>query len=170
MGMSHKAFAFDWSAFERELLPILVAALGADDRTPLLAFIDAHRDRLTDPYEGDPLPTDWRSLLTAGDAQEAADFALTRYYHPGEDYGIGHPWMRLSDEVAPKVAAALLGHPVGPPGRLFDPGRYGSYFQRPEQVPGSLLLVAGARRAELSSYRELLEECLERRMGVYVTF
>src|SRR4051794_23851626 len=99
MSMEHKAFVFDWTAFALELLTPIVQALSEDDIRPLKAFVEAHRTELTDPYEGEPLPEEWRSLLETGDTQELADFALTRYYRPTDDHGIGSAWSEISDEL-----------------------------------------------------------------------
>jgi hypothetical protein len=116
MSMDHRAFAFDWTAFEGGLLPILVRALETEDQGPLSSFIEAHRRELRDPYEGDPLPHDWRSLLEHGGVQELADFALTRYYRPEDDRGLGPEWQAIDDMAAPAVRATLLGAPHRPRG------------------------------------------------------
>src|SRR6516225_7117727 len=109
--MSHKAFAFNWTAFDVDLAPILLAALEADDGSELAQFIDQHRDRLTNPYNGDPLPPDWRSAMEAGDVQELADFALTRYYCVRDDHGIGPAWLGLSGSLSADQSGAMLGAP-----------------------------------------------------------
>ena len=75
--MEHKAFAFDWNAFQRHLAPILRDALSSDSVVGLAAFIEHHRQSLTDPYEGEPLPEDWSSLMENRDVQDHGDFALT---------------------------------------------------------------------------------------------
>jgi hypothetical protein len=170
MSMEHKAFAFDWQQFVRGLRPVLVLALADDDPAPLESFIDRHRAELTDPYEGEPLPDKWRDLLEAGDVQELADFAQTRYYRSSEDRGLGDKWTELSDELPSAAAAALLGTPLGPPDARFDPGRMGAYFQTPARVRRSLAVLAGVRRGELRPYRELLKRCVAAGLGVYVTF
>jgi hypothetical protein len=170
MSMEHKAFAFDWPRFARGLRPILVRALAADDPAPLEAYIDRHRGQLTDPYLGEPLDPDWRDRLENGDVQELGDFALTRYYRPMRDRGLGHAWMTLSDELPAPAAAALLGVSIGDDGALFDPGRMGSYFQTPARVRRSLAALRGVRRPELRGFRRLLERCTADRLGVYVTF
>src|SRR4051812_47274759 len=108
MSMSHKAFAFDWDEFDGGLVPILAAALDAQDGTELAAFIERERDHLTDPYEGDPLPTDWRALLEVGDVQELADFALTRYYRVREERGIGPAWIGVGQSLPECQTRALL--------------------------------------------------------------
>jgi hypothetical protein len=168
--MEHKAFAFDWAGFARGLRPTLIGALEADDPAPLEEFIDRHRAELTDPYAGEPLDDDWRDLLEAGDVQELGDFALTRYYRPTADRGLGDEWMELSDELPAPAARALLGTPVGANGARFDPGRMGAYFQTPARVKRSLAALGKVRRRELQGFRKLLERCAKAGQGVYVTF
>ncbi|NTV79269.1 MAG: hypothetical protein HGA25_09110, partial [Clostridiales bacterium] len=51
--MEHKAFLFDYDAFERELAPILTKALDNENPAPILSFIEQNIDVLTDPYNGD---------------------------------------------------------------------------------------------------------------------
>jgi hypothetical protein len=170
MSMEHKAFAFDWQRFVRGLRPDLLRALSDDDPAPLEAFIDRHWAELADPYEGEPLPKRWRELLETGDAQEVADFALTRYYRPSENHGIGYDWMAPSDQLPEPAAGALLGAALGPEDARFDPGRMGAYFQRPAQVRRLLAVLDGFRRRELQRYRGLLKRCAAAQLGVYVTF
>jgi hypothetical protein len=169
MPMEHKAYAFDWSRFEADLLPVLVRALTADDPAELAAYIDLHLGELTDPYEGEPLAAGWRDGLGNRDVHEYGDYALTRFYDPAECHGVGHGWARLSEEL-PGPAAALLGAPVGPAGRQFDPGRYGSYFQPPGRVQESAAALRPHARPELADYLGLLERCAAGQRGVYVTF
>jgi hypothetical protein len=168
--MQHRAFAFDWTAFEGDLLPLLERALETEDAEPLGAFIDAHRCELRDPYEGELLPEDWRSRLEAGDVQELADFALTRYYRPGDDQGLGPAWAAIDDAADSGVRAALLGRPIGPETHPFDPGRMGSFFQRPSDVERSAMALAEARSFGLSDYQRLLGRCIGEGLGLYVTF
>jgi hypothetical protein len=168
--MEHKAFAFDWSRFEFDLYPVLVDALTADDPAGLVAFIDRHRAELTDPYEGTPLPADWRDMLQSRDAHEYGDYALTRYYDPTDCWGVGYEWSRLSDELPGPAANALLGLTGGPPENMFDPGRYGSYFRNPWQVEEACTLLEPHSRPELSRYLSLLKRCVSDRRGAYITF
>lgn len=170
MAMSHKAYAFDWQGFEFDLLPLLGEALATDDPGELAAFIDTHRDLLTDPYEGKPLPADWRASLESRDVHEYADYALTRFYDPANDCGLHEDWVEISDRLPANAADALLGFSVGPPNRMFDPGRYGSYFQNPAQVQESLATLRRLDLPELAEFIELLERCTAEGRGVYTTF
>jgi hypothetical protein len=170
MSMSHKAFAFNWYAFDFDLSPILLAALDADDGSELADIVNQERHRLTDPYNGDPLPEDWRTVLEVGDVQELADFALTLYYGVQEDHGVGSAWLTLNESLTAEQRLALLGGTIGVGDRLFDPGRLGSYFQSPEVIGESLKVLDGVAANEVQCFRELLAECAVWRLGVYVTF
>jgi hypothetical protein len=170
MPMEHKAYAFDWSRFEFDLHPLLVDALAAHDTTGLEAYIDQHLADLTDPYEGEPLSANWRDTLENRDVHEYGDYALTRFYDPSDGWGIGYEWARLSEELPEPAATAMLGFPVGPQENLFDPGRYGSYFQTPRRVRESLVALQPHGCPALARYLELLERCVGERRGVYVTF
>ena len=88
MSMSHKAFAFDWRTFERELLPVLVHALSTDSGDGLVRFVDSNITHCTDPYEGEPLLPNWKDSLGTGDVQELGDYALTKYYDATDDCGL----------------------------------------------------------------------------------
>jgi hypothetical protein len=172
VSLSHKAFAFDWSAFEFDLHPLLEAALESNDPTELEAFIDEHRKALTDPYEGNPLPKNWRAMLENRDVHEYGDYALTRFYDPSDDCGLVEFWAEVSERLPGRAADALLGFPIGPRGRLFDPGRLGSYFQTPTQVKKSLATLRPRtnKLEELRPFVELLEQCAAEGLGVFVTF
>jgi len=177
VSMSHKAYAFDWSAFVRdELHNVLLDALSSGDERGLIRYIEANRHYINDRYGGGPLSADWKDSLGNYDVHEIADFALTRFYDPMENYGIDHYWLDLGFEHLPEAGqAALLGTPLG---TYFDPGRQGSYFQIPQEVVRSL---ASIRRIDLSNmdvdqresweqFKKLLEECAKAGSGLYVTF
>jgi hypothetical protein len=168
--MEHKAYAFDWSRFELELHPLLLEALTASDTAELEAFIDQHLPELKDPYEGEPLPADWRDTLENRDVHEYGDYALTRYYDPTDCWDIGYGWARLSEELPEAAANAMLGFAIGPAEKLFDPGRYGSYFQTPQRARESLKALQTYAYPDLARYLELLEQCVAEQRGVYVTF
>jgi hypothetical protein len=170
VGMHHKAYTFDWTRFQCELQTLLVRALTVDGAPELEAFIDQHRELLTDPYEGEPLPENWRASLGNRDVHAYGDIALTLYYDPADDRGIGGEWIELSNKLSAPAAKALLGFPIGSPAQLFDPGRYGSYFQTPELVGGSLEVLRPLNLTELQSFVELFQRCQASGLGVYVTF
>lgn len=168
--MEHKGYAFDWYTFEHELYPILIKALKTSKLQEIIQFIERNQTQLTDPYEGKPLDDHWQSLLINRDAQEYGDYALTKYYAAGEPAGIGDTWMALSEQLPAKVAQTLLGETIGPRHNLFDPGRMGSYFQRPEQVYISLEILVSLSLPEIDEFRELLSRCVTKNLGVYITF
>jgi hypothetical protein len=179
MSMSHKAYAFDWLAFEgNELHGILLAAFSSGDPAGLIRYIEAYRGDLKDPYEGDSLDEDWRDMLEKRDVHEYADFALTRFYDPAEDCGLGDQWRAIDDRLPEADQVALLGTPFGPPGAYFDPGRLGSYFQTPKQVAQSLACLRRLKLPDLEEYQreslerfaDLLAECKEAGRGLYITF
>jgi hypothetical protein len=179
VSMSHKAYAFSWSAFERsELRGVLLGALSADDPAQLVRYINEHRCDLKDPYEGSPLPEAWQDTLANRDVHEYGDFALTRFYDPAGDCGIGDQWRDIDGRLTEADRAVLLGTPLGPPNRYFDPGRLGSYFQTPRQVVRSLARVRrfnlaaleDRQRESLKRFEGLLAECVDTGLGLYVTF
>ena len=71
--MEHKAFLFDGDRFDEELRPLLEAALSTGNCTPLVHFIHSNLEDLADPFEGDPLPSDWGSMLEVNDAHAYGD-------------------------------------------------------------------------------------------------
>jgi len=179
VSMSHKAYAFDWSAFVRdELHNILLDALSSGNERGLIRYIEANRDYIKDPDRGGPLSGDWKDRLGNYDVHEYGDFALTRFYDPMEDSGLGNEWLAIDEHLSETDQAVLLGTPFGSPRAYFDPGRQGSYFQTPPEVVRSLARV---QRIDLSNmdedqreswpqFKKLLEECAEACIGLYITF
>lgn len=131
MPSTHRAFVFDLDRFDAELRPILEESLQTRDPAPLRAFVETHRADLRDPYAGEPLDAEWENLLETRDVQEYGDFALTRYYDPAADVGLGDRWPALEELLvreAPAGTDLTMGEPVGPPMFPFDPGGLGAYF------------------------------------------
>jgi hypothetical protein len=168
--MEHKAFSFDWNGFDRELRAMLEAALRSGATDELERYVQSNRKRLTDPYEGEPLPDDWRDMLEANDVHEFGDFALTRFYDPQDDQGLADGWLDLSDRLPEPAQAALLGFPFGPTENYFDPGRMGSYFQTPADITTSRATLETSEDATLADFRELLRSCARSGRGLYVKF
>jgi hypothetical protein len=169
--MSHKAYAFNWRAFESdELHDILIAALESGDPKPIAQYIEFHREQIKDPYEGQPIVRGWQAMLGNQDVHEYGDFALTRFYDPTDDQGIAESWLAVDAHLAEQDRAALLGSSLGEAGRKFDPGRQGSYFQTPEQAAESLRCVERIGHDVLQCYAQLLRTCAVDGLGVYVTF
>ena len=166
MSLDHKAFEFDWNLFERELLPLLPLSLPHDDFTKLAAFIDDNLVFCRSPYDGSTLTPEWRELLDNGDAQEVADFALTKYYDPNADCGLGAQWIDVERCLPISLKNALLGSAI----TSFDPGRQGAYFQSPGQVRSSVELMVVASIPELHEFQIFLAGAAAKSLGVYVTF
>ena len=172
MSMEHHAFSLNYRAFETALLPVLNRALESSDLKALMAFVDANLDHLRTPYDGGGLGPGWREELEVGDVQEVGDFALTRFYDPTEDIGLGSQWIAVAEAVK-KVAdpySLLLGTPVGPAGRLFDPGRLGSYFQTEGDVTNGLEVLNRSNVRALDAARKMFEKASAQGCGLYVTF
>ena len=92
MSMSHKAYVFDWNTFcGDELFQLLPAALESQEPPGLIRYIEQHRELLKDA-DGEALGEDWYDRLVNLDVHEFGDVALTRFYDPTADYGIGHSW------------------------------------------------------------------------------
>jgi hypothetical protein len=115
-------------------------------------------------------PSIEREALENRDVHEYGDYALAGFNDPTDDCGIAEEWADVSDRLLEAAANALLGFSVGPPGRLFDPGRYGAYCRTPAQVRESLAVLKPLGVPELARFVELLERCAAEGRGVYVTF
>jgi hypothetical protein len=170
--MEHKAFTFRYSECERELLPLLQGALVSSDPQPLVAFIEAARASLRDPYEGEPLGDDWQDLLETKDVHQYGDFALTKYYDPTADIGLGRAWEEIQRVLESELggSSAILGRPVGTTGAVFDPGKMGSYFQSETDVRRNLAAIESANESRLEPVAVLLRRALYQGAGLYVTF
>lgn len=172
MAMEHKAFLFRYAAFDAELRPVLEASLRSGDVAPLAAFIEAERRHLRDPYEGEPLGSDWAESLEGGDVDQYGDFALTKYYDPADDRGLGPRWQVIQEALAGRAEAvtAVLGQPLGSEGHWFDPGRMGSYFQSEIDVTAHLEILEGLSVPGVEPLLNLLREAGDAGVGLYVTF
>jgi len=126
VSMPHKAYAFDWSAFASDgLHSVLLDALSSGVTRGLIRYIEANLDHLKDRYEGAPLSDNWQDMLENRDVHELGDIALTRFYDPAEDRGIGDDWRDIDEQLSEAGQAALLGTPFGSSRAYFDPGRQG---------------------------------------------
>ena len=179
MGKEHRAFVFDYDAFSAELRPVLDAALGDGQTQPLREFIESNRTALKDPYAGEPLEAGWENLLETEDVQEYGDFALTRYYDPADDIGVGTEWPAVQDALVRAADQGIdltLGHTVGPPGRAFDPGGMGSYFLTNAEAAARLEALREiirrdpALRDRLGALLAMFETVANSGKGMYVTF
>lgn len=180
MGSEHKAYIFDFNKFSKELKPILELALASGEIESLRNFIISNKSHLCDPYEGEPLADNWEGMIEVKDAEQYGDFALTKYYDPLTDQGLGYFWENIAtiiSEHSNSSYATILGEPLGTADCYFDPGKLGSFFQDSEHVKYSISVIEqleniynGALKDEISSYLKLLKEALIGDKGVYVTF
>ena len=179
MTMNHNAFVFDHAAFEVELRPMLLEALETGSIATIAEWIDANRESLVDPYEGDELPEDWEALMEQPNVQTHGDFGLTKFYSPTSSIGLDDAWDTLGEllEQTGSRRAIILGTPLETAqGQQFDPGCSGSYFQTPADVKRSLSEVKAvqernpALRARLEPIAGMLRSASEAGQGLYVTF
>lgn len=174
MTMLHRAFVFDDDAFRAELAGLLAEALHGGELGPLRTFIEAHREELSDPEEGEALDASWESKLEIKDAHQYGDLAITKYFDPADDLGLGADWQAMSEllETHGLPETLLLGAPF----EGFDPGKQGSYVQSPQMVRDHLrqLDELVGRTPDLAGpiapLRALLEAAAHRARGLYVTF
>jgi hypothetical protein len=173
MSMSHKAFIFDFDAFEVELRGLLEQALSTGDVRGLRAFIERRKGEAKDPCEGAPLGSDWEERLHVRDVDEYGDHALTVYYDPADDFGLAEDWMELDGLLAESEdSELLLGAAIAAGNKRFDPGKMGSYLQSRADVHRHRRRAEelARERPELEPVRYLLELAAAGGKGLYVTF
>lgn len=180
MSYEHKAFVFDVDSFSRELKPLLEEGLRSDKIDQLRDFIVSNKQSLVDPYEGFALENNWEEMLESKDVHQYGDFALTKYYSPTEDKGLGSWWgtvQKLCFNEGELSFSPFLGVPLGVGGQFFDPGKMGSYFQTKHEVSESLnkvLQVMGKIPDDafeaVREFKEMLEQAIAEKKGLYITF
>lgn len=174
--MDHKAFIFDFAAFQDELKPILEEELASNSYVRLREFVLINRKLLRDPYGGLPLTENWEIQISPKDPHQYGDFAITKYYDPTMDIGLGNEWEEPQELFITLglSESPILGRTIGPHENPFDPGKMGSYFQSNQQVLDNLRLLddlAGQRPTQiLNAAREVLYSAARVGAGVYVTF
>jgi hypothetical protein len=161
MSMDHKAFVFDYRSFELELKEILEAALDRNEIKDLNDFISANIIYLKDPDNEEHLSKNWRERLeNYRYPHNYGDFALTKFYDPNENIGLGSDWPQIDGILAgeSKSCIALLGRPIGKNGNYFDPGKMGSYFQSLSMVSENKQKIARLIHDDdrLSEYSEYI--------------
>ena len=175
MSMEHKAYLFDWGEFERELRAVLEEALRSEDGSAVVEFIAEHVAALKDPYEGEALSLEWEQMLESKDVHRYGDFALTKYYDPTADIGLGYEWEEAQEALA-KLGfdvSLVLGGVVGTKGNPFDPGKLGSYFQSERMVEENRRRLEGRRGMDSERVARVLEMFAlagDAGNGLYVTF
>lgn len=180
MSLEHKAFVFDFYGFRGELKPILESSLRSGDISSLIEFVIANKDILVDPYQGEALDENWEAMIEDRDAHQYGDFALTKYYSPLEDQGLGVEWEGLQ-ELMPNSAnvsfSPFLGAPIVVGEEIFDPGKMGAYFQSESDVVESLSVLTAFESLVPKNYIDgfvrfkcLLERAIDEGRGIYITF
>jgi hypothetical protein len=116
MSMSHKVFIFDENSFQTELSQILSNALTTNQTAELVEFIEQNLTLLKDPYEGEPLDQNWKNWLDVNDPHQCGDIALTNFYDPQADIGLGDNWLKIQTILQQELGTDLiiLGVYVGP--------------------------------------------------------
>ncbi|MGF1581195.1 MAG: hypothetical protein ACFCD0_17660 [Gemmataceae bacterium] len=131
MSISHKAYFFDYSAFERELSQILYSALQDNDFSQLVGFINNDSSRFTDPADEQPLSSNWAEERELN-VQWCADIALSAYYDWTDSRGLNYgfdaldSYLRLVPEIGRDTDLFVGGSLFGPPGKRLDPGCMGT--------------------------------------------
>lgn len=177
MSIDHKAFLFDYDEFDGELREILEESLATGKSSLLVSFVEANLAQLKDPNEGEMLDSDWQSSLEFHDAHEYGDFALTKYYDPKKDIGLGHAWEEAQEYLERVTGSGMhvLGETIGPRENLFDPGKQGAYFQSCNEAEENLARISSwsSRKEapqELRDWQGVLERAVLERKGLYITF
>lgn len=175
MVMEHKAYLFNFQAFDIELKSTLEKALVSNNCEFLVRFISENLRDLTDPYEGEPLDDKWMSLIEQPDAHQLGDFALTKFYDPSADIGLGAGWEEIQETItgdSEQIESPILGSILGLRENPFDPGKMGSYFQSADQVSKNRKFLS-TFDVDTDSIRPaigLLSSAERAKTGLYVTF
>lgn len=135
MSKPHLAFVFDEAAFRRDLAPLL----DRHEDVALESFINDHRARLRDPETGEALGLSWREKSENEGFARRAALALTAFYDPTANIGLGSAaeklrfsLMDLYPEGRVFVGGGLLGVPEG-------------YFQSAGYVAASVVILERLR-------------------------
>ncbi|MCX6368834.1 MAG: hypothetical protein NTX57_19300 [Armatimonadetes bacterium] len=149
MSNLHKAFVFDEAAFRRDLAPIL----DRHDDTALEHFISDHRAQLRNPRNGVHIESDWRDDAAFDGFGRRATLALTAYYDPTANIGLGSAASKcrfglidLYPESRVFVGGGALGVPDG-------------YFQSASYVAESVAILENLR-AQLPLKAEIIDPVL----------
>lgn len=169
MSMEHKAYEFDFENFEFELKDILFNSLQSQAIDSLSKFVDSNINFCTYPWESEKLPSTWREDLEIGDVHEIGDYALTKFYNPNDDFGLGYDFSDYSERY-PELEPFLLGEAFGPKDNLFDSGKMGSYFLAPEIIDGFVINLQVSNEDSILEYARFINSCSDNGKGVYITF
>lgn len=138
--MEHKSFLFDTKGFELELCDTVIASGENDELRLLKQYIVNNIGKIRSPYTGEFLDDDWEDELELGNVQELADFALTKFYSPEEEFGLSYSWDSLLEALKQLLTTInpeywVLGYPVESEKFRLDPGGMGTGIVRVEDVP-----------------------------------
>ena len=172
--MSHKAYVFDGELWGTEAASLICAALNGQP-TALRIFVHQHSNELKHPDTGEEMSLDWTALSKL-DAHELGNIAITRYYDPNADVGLGEAWMRVDSLLPRDLRILALGKPLVSGETAFDPGKMGAYFQSFDLVEynrdsAKLELKHHPVLSEaLTPIIQMLEVAIRAKKGLYVTF
>ena len=158
MSFDHKAFIFDYIQFESELKNILETALETNKITDLEDFIINNISFLRNPDDGEFLFKNWIEMLQYKDSHGYGDIALTKFYNPLEDIGLGCDWIEIESFFPNKIN--MLGFPIGKSDNYFDLGKMGSYFQNLDMVIQNKEIINKLIK-DNQNHTELLEPVLD---------
>lgn len=142
MSIVHKAYLFEYSAFEAEFASLLYTSLEQNKVELLEQFIQQHCVELTDLDTWEPLGEDWQDHSEADqDIQWYADIALTKYYDLAMgNLGLSYSWDALGayleslPQILTEADTLICGRLFGPPGHRLDPGKMGTGLLSPTEV------------------------------------
>jgi len=139
MAMEHKAFIFDTNKFNQELRQLILTAGKTNDPQPIKQFITNNFQKLKSPYTGEALYSKWETELASRDVQEYADFALTCFYSPEDDFGLAEAWDALLESFKRLFAENeaeyyILGKPLKEDTFTLDPGGMGMGFVEAKDI------------------------------------
>jgi hypothetical protein len=123
---------------------------------------------ILDPDSGYPISQEWLDALPTGSVQWLADLFVGQFYDRRQDRGIGPRWEERTKALSAHARRFLIGNPIGPPHRRFDPTGAGSYFLDLDAVDRALAALPQPAPDPLAAYVELLERAGVASMGVYV--
>ena len=169
--LEHKAYLIDDIGFEKGLRPIFRMADSREKRQQLESFCDTNASLIKSPYDGIDVGDGWRSVQETETILELADIALTAFYDPADDIGLGYEYSEISERLKPVVAklgfSPALGNPIEFGSDLFDPGFSGSYIMPCSDVVES---VDALMSSNFDALFQMLRKAKNQNRGLYVTF
>lgn len=181
MSMEHKAFVFDFEAFVQQLSNTLEKASLNNTNKNIISFINNNIVLLKHPDEGGAIDDYWEEILEEiKDVHNYGDIAITKFYDPDKDIGLGYDWQDieniLSCELLVDPGDIILGQKFGPIDNRFNPGRISSSFQSLEQVKLNMQLLQNLVEQKpklsiaLADLLSMLQKAIDSQTGLYITF